>query len=61
MTPAWRSDIRDSLGEEKTVPRTKEEMLKRLSPEMKELLQNPIYHQIKAPLTYDYPEVGQCY
>ena len=58
MVPSWIADIRDPLGADKAMPRTKEDMLKRLTPEMKNLLQNPAYHQIQTPLTYDYPEVG---
>ena len=60
MNPAWIAEDRDSLGAEKSMPRTKEDMLKRLSPEMKNLLQNPAYDQIQKPLTFDYPEVGEC-
>ena len=60
MNPAWIAEDRDSLGAEKSMPRTKEDMLERLSPEMKDLLQNPAYHQIQTPLTFDYPEVGEC-
>ena len=60
MNPGWIAELRDSLGAEKSMPRTKEDMLKRLSPEMKNLLHNTAYHQIQEPLTFDYPEVGKC-
>ena len=60
MTPAWRSKIRDSLGKNKTVPKTKKGMLERLTPEMENLLNDPTYHQPKKALKKDYPEVGKC-
>ena len=59
-TPGWRSSIRDSLGASKTMPKTKSEMLNRLTTEMKDLLQNSSYHQPKSALKKDYPEVGKC-
>ena len=31
-----------------------------MTPEMKDLLQNPIYHQPMKALKKDYPEVGKC-
>ena len=60
MNPAWIAEDRDSLGAEKSMPRTKEAMLERLSAKMRSLLQNPAYHQIQKPLSFDYPEVGEC-
>ena len=59
-TPGWRSSIRDSLGASKTMPKTKSEMLNRLTSEMKDLLQNSSYYQLKSPLKKNYPEVGKC-
>ena len=60
MTPVWIAEDRDSFGVEKSMPRTKEAMLERLSAKMRSLLQNPAYHQIQKPLSFDYPEVGEC-
>ena len=37
-------------------PRTKEELEPKLSQEMKAILDDPKYHQINKPLTYDYVE-----
>merc|ERR1712029_880966 len=55
MTTSWRAQIRDSLGAKKTVPKTKAGMLARLSTEMKALLKNPAYHQVRKPMTFKYP------
>ena len=60
MTPGWRSSIRDNLGTSKTMPKTSNEMLNRLTTEMLDLLQNSSYHQPKSVLKKDYPEVGKC-
>ena len=60
MTPGWRSPIRDSLGVNKTMPKTVEGMWNRLTPKMIDLLENPIYNQPVEPLKKNYPEVGKC-
>ena len=60
MTPGWRSSIRDNLGASKTMPKTSNEMLNRLTTEMLDLLQNSSHYQPKSALKKDYPEVGKC-
>ena len=45
MEPGWRG-----IG----VPRTKEELELKLSDEMKAMMDDPKYHQINRPLSFDY-------
>ena len=42
MTPAWRSPIRDKLGKNKTMPKTKAEMIAKLTPSMKDLISKKV-------------------
>ena len=42
MTPAWRSEIRDKLGKNKTMPKTKAEMIAKLTPAMKDLISKKV-------------------
>ena len=46
MTPAWRSEIRDKLGKNKTMPKTKAEMIAKLTPAMKDLISKKIKIQL---------------
>ena len=55
-----RDTNRDKFGADKTVPDNAADMKARLSSEFKAILDNPDYYQTSKPLTYDYPEVGQC-
>ncbi len=48
MNPAWLG-----IG----FPNTYEELDKKLSKEFKDVLRNPIYHQINKPLNYTYPMI----
>ena len=48
MNPAWLG-----IG----FPNNYEELEKKLSKEMKDVLRNPIYHQINRPLNYTYPMI----
>ena len=47
MTPAWRSPIRDKLGKNKTMPKTKAEMIAKLTPAMKDLISK----KVKIPIS----------
>ena len=47
MTPAWRSEIRDKLGKNKTMPKTKAEMIAKLTPAMKDLISK----KVKIPIS----------
>ena len=42
MTPAWRSTVRDKLGNNKTMPKTKAGMIAKLTPAMKELMSKKV-------------------
>ena len=60
QTPAWQCVTRREAGleEEKTMPRSKGDMIRRLEKTNKpllELLRNTTYNTIQVPLTYDYP------
>ena len=46
MTPAWLG-----IG----FPNSKEQLDQLLGKEIKEVMDNPIYHQLKDPLTFNYP------
>lgn len=58
MTPAWRSTVRDKLGNNKTMPKTKAGMIAKLTSAMKELMSKK-YNQPQKALKLDYPEVGK--
>jgi hypothetical protein len=58
MTPAWRSTIRDKLGKNKTMPKTKAEMIAKMTPAMKDLISKK-YNQPQNAIKLDYPEVGK--
>ena len=47
MTPAWRSEIRDKLGNNKTMPKTKAKMIAKLTPAMKDLISK----KVKIPIS----------
>jgi hypothetical protein len=36
-------------------PRTSEDLEALLSQDMKDLMDDPVYHQLKGPLTFSYP------
>ena len=46
MEPGWRG-----IG----FPRTSTELERRLGPEIKAVMEDPRYHQIRGPLGFDYP------
>ena len=50
MTPAWRSTIRDKLGKNKTMPKTKAEMIAKLTPAMKDLISKKVKIQLHTYL-----------
>ena len=63
QTPAWITPTRDQAGlkGDKTMPRTKNAMIKLLKKKNKpilDLLKNTKYNKFQAPLKYDYPVVS---